>query len=57
MGPTANWSYPTTIKFGAGRISELAAQCKAVGIARPLLVTDRALATLPITAQALDSSP
>lgn len=54
MGPRANWSYPTTIKFGAGRISELAAQCKAVGIAQPLLVTDRALASLPITAQALD---
>lgn len=54
MGPSANWSYPTTIKFGAGRISELAAQCKAVGMARPLLVTDRALASLPIAAQALD---
>ncbi len=54
MELTANWSYPTTIKFGAGRISELAAQCKAVGMARPLLVTDRALAALPITAQALD---
>ncbi len=54
MGLTANWSYPTTIKFGAGRILELAAQCKAVGISAPLLVTDRALASLPITAQALD---
>lgn len=54
MGPTANWSYPTTIKFGVGRISELAAHCQAVGITRPLLVTDRALAALPITAQALD---
>ncbi|TVR50293.1 MAG: iron-containing alcohol dehydrogenase [Rhodobacteraceae bacterium] len=54
MGLHANWSYPTTIKFGAGRISELAEHCKAVGIARPLLITDRALATLPITAQALD---
>ncbi|MCC5993752.1 MAG: iron-containing alcohol dehydrogenase [Rhodobacteraceae bacterium] len=54
MGLHANWSYPTTIKFGAGRISELAAQCKAVGITRPLLVTDRALAALPITARALD---
>ncbi len=50
----ANWSYPTAIKFGAGRISELAEQCKAVGISRPLLVTDKALAGLPITAQALD---
>lgn len=54
MGLSANWSYPTTIKFGAGRLLELAAQCKAVGIAKPLLVTDRALASLPITSQALD---
>lgn len=54
MGLTANWSYPTAIKFGAGRISELPAQCRAVGMARPLLVTDRALAALPITAVALD---
>ncbi|RQP06466.1 MAG: iron-containing alcohol dehydrogenase [Paracoccus sp. BP8] len=50
----ANWSYPTTIKLGAGRIAELAEHCRAAGIARPLLVTDRALAGLPITAQALD---
>jgi alcohol dehydrogenase class IV len=54
MGPTANWSYPTAIKFGVGRISELAEHCKAVGMAKPLLVTDKALAALPITAQALD---
>ncbi|WP_287884323.1 MULTISPECIES: iron-containing alcohol dehydrogenase [Paracoccus] len=50
----ANWSYPTTIKFGLGRVTELAEHCRAVGIARPLLVTDKALASLPITAQALD---
>jgi len=54
MSFTANWSYPTAIKFGVGRIAELAGHCMAAGIARPLLVTDRALATLPITAQALD---
>ena len=52
---TANWSYPTAIKFGAGRISELADHCKASGITRPLLVTDKALAALPITAAALDA--
>ncbi|KEP71352.1 alcohol dehydrogenase [Thioclava dalianensis] len=52
--PVANWSYPTTIKFGAGRISELADHCKAAGMRAPLLVTDKALAALPITAQALD---
>ncbi|KFE33835.1 iron-containing alcohol dehydrogenase [Thioclava atlantica] len=52
--PTANWSYPTAIKFGPGRIAELADHCKATGITKPLLVTDKALASLPITAQALD---
>ena len=50
----ANWSYPTAIKFGAGRIAELAELCKAIGLKRPLLVTDKALASLPITAAALD---
>src|ERR671926_99124 len=32
MTITANWSYPTAIKFGAGRIKELADHCKAVGV-------------------------
>ncbi len=54
MIPTANWSYPTAVKFGPGRITELAEHCKAVGMKKPLLVTDKALAALPITAQALD---
>ena len=52
--PTMNWSYPTAIRFGAGRIGELAEHCKAAGMHRPLLVTDKALAALPITARALD---
>ncbi|WP_323716711.1 iron-containing alcohol dehydrogenase [Paracoccus aminovorans] len=54
MSLRANWSYPTAVRFGAGRIAELAEHCKAVGLSRPLLVTDRALAGLPITARALD---
>lgn len=52
--PTANWSYPTAIRFGAGRIKELPQACAAAGITRPLLVTDRGLAALPITAATLD---
>ena len=52
--PNRNWSYPTPIKFGVGRIAELAEQCMAVGLKKPLLVTDKALASLPITTQALD---
>ncbi|GMG84636.1 iron-containing alcohol dehydrogenase [Paralimibaculum aggregatum] len=52
--PTATWSYPTHVRFGAGRIAELPDACAAAGIKRPLLVTDRGLAALPITAAALD---
>ncbi|GIX13818.1 MAG: alcohol dehydrogenase [Paracoccaceae bacterium] len=54
MPLVANWSYPTAIRFGAGRIAELPDACRAAGIARPLLVTDRGLASLPVTARALD---
>jgi alcohol dehydrogenase len=54
MIPTANWSYPTAIKFGPGRIAELGAACAQAGIARPLLVTDRGLASMAITTRALD---
>jgi alcohol dehydrogenase class IV len=50
----ANWSYPTAIRFGAGRISELAEVCAAAGIRKPLLVTDKGLSSLPITAATLD---
>jgi len=50
--PRANWSYPTAIRFGVGRISELAEACAAAGIRRPLLVTDRGLSGLPITQRA-----
>ena len=44
---TANWSYPTAVRFGAGRIRELSDACEATGIKRPLLVTDRGLVELP----------
>ena len=44
---TADWSYPTRIAVGAGRISELADGCHQLGIRAPLLVTDPGLAALP----------
>lgn len=50
----ANWSYPTSIRFGPGRLKELPEACREAGIKRPLLVTDRMLADLEITAAALD---
>lgn len=54
MNLTANWSYPTAIRFGAGRISEIADACVAAGIKKPLLVTDRGLARMEITTKTLD---
>jgi len=44
---TADWSYPTRIAVGAGRIRELADGCHQLGIRAPLLVTDPGLAALP----------
>ena len=49
----ANWSFPTAICFGAGRLAELAEACKEAEIARPLLVTDSGLAHQEITGRAL----
>ncbi len=54
MSIIANWSYPTAIRFGAGRISEIADACASAGIKRPLLVTDRGLANMAITTKTLD---
>ena len=53
MQLTANWSYPTSIRFGAGRIGEIADACNTAGMRNPLLVTDRGLADLPITSNTL----
>jgi alcohol dehydrogenase len=46
--PSRNLNYPTAIKFGAGRIRELADHCRAAGITRPLFVTDPGLAAMPM---------
>ena len=48
-----NWSYPTQIKFGAGRIREIADVCNQANIKRPLLITDKGLSNLPITFKTL----
>jgi len=53
MTLTANWSYPTSIRFGAGRITELPDACNSLQIKKPLLVTDSGLASLPITEQTM----
>jgi alcohol dehydrogenase class IV len=46
--PNANWNYPTAIRFGSGRVAELAQACRDAGMKRPLLVTDPILADMPM---------
>lgn len=48
-----NWSFPTTVWFGAGRISSLTRACKTLGISKPFLVTDPGLAHLPMVTDAI----
>ena len=48
----ADWSYPTAIRFGVGRVVELGDAAAAAGMTKPLLVTDRGVAKLAIAAQA-----
>ncbi|MDP1731077.1 MAG: iron-containing alcohol dehydrogenase [Devosia sp.] len=52
--PKANWNYPTSVRFGAGRIAELPEALKASGIGRPLLVTDAGLVNLPVTQRVIE---
>ena len=52
--PSRNLNYPTAIKFGAGRIRELADHCKANGITRPLFVTDPGLAVMSMVGKVVD---
>ncbi len=53
MTLVSKWNYPTTVRFGAGRISELPDALAASGIKRPLFVTDPGLAKLPVVARTL----
>jgi len=54
MTISVNWSYPTNIRFGPGRIQELGEACLALNIKNPLLVTDKGLAGLDITENAVN---
>ena len=55
MDLRANWNYPTSVRFGAGRITELADAVQVAGMRNPLFVTDPVLAKLPMTEQAAAS--
>lgn len=52
---TANWGFPTDMKVGPGRLSELPEICRELGFERPLLVTDPGIKDLPMTGETLDA--
>lgn len=43
---SGNWSFPTSVRFGNGRIAELAGIVRELGAKRPLVVTDDGLKAL-----------
>ncbi len=49
--PITRFAFPTTIHFGAGARKRVAQHLLDQGIRRPLIVTDRALAALPVMAE------
>ncbi|MFL5337689.1 MAG: iron-containing alcohol dehydrogenase [Geminicoccaceae bacterium] len=51
---TTSWSYPTNVLYGAGSLGKTARACTQAGIQRPLVVTDKGLAALPMTADLLE---
>jgi alcohol dehydrogenase len=48
-----NWNYPTSVRFGAGRIAELPEAVRSAGVHRPLLVTDPRLAAMSMVTDAV----
>jgi alcohol dehydrogenase class IV len=52
-----DFSFPTTILFGAGRIAELRERLSAMRVARPLIVTDAGLVATPAFRSLLDAAP
>src|SRR4051794_37599551 len=50
-----NWNYPTAVRFGAGRASELGEAVKAADMRNPLLVTDPVVAKMPMTQKAMET--
>src|SRR5581483_2572520 len=53
--PNSQWNYPTSIRFGVGRIAELPAVCKELGMLRPLFVTDPQVAKLAMSQDCIRS--
>ncbi|MEI5676776.1 iron-containing alcohol dehydrogenase [Mesorhizobium sp. CGMCC 1.15528] len=52
---TANWSFPTSVRFGVDRIGELASIVRELGASRPIVITDSGLKDLPPVRRALEA--
>jgi len=55
MTLTSNWNYPTSVRFGPGRIRELPDVVKSIGLKNPLIVTDPGISALPMIPAARDA--
>src|SRR3954463_14971809 len=53
--PRGNWNCRPTVRFGAGRGSELGEAVKGAKISKPLFVTDPVVAKMPMTAKAMET--
>jgi alcohol dehydrogenase class IV len=51
----SNWSFPTEVRFGNGRIREIGAAVRALGASSPLVVTDAGLKDLFPVQRALEA--
>ncbi len=51
IAPIVRFAFPTAIHFGAGARKLVATHLQEQGFSRPLIVTDRALAALPVMAE------
>ena len=45
-----DWTFPVPIAYGPGRLAEIADRCAALGVRRPLIVTDSGSCALPFIA-------
>jgi alcohol dehydrogenase class IV len=52
--PNGTWSWPTPTRFGPGRVTEIAAACREIGLAKPLVIRDPGLDDLRDLNRALD---
>ena len=50
-----NWNYPTSMWVGENRIKDLSIACKNLNIKKPLLVTDKGLASSDIIKNSLSN--